>query len=32
MNVLGNGVVIDIVGLFDELKQLDDNNIEYKGT
>ena len=29
-NLLGNGVVIDIGGLFKELKQLDENGIDYK--
>lgn len=29
--MLGNGVVIDLEGLFKELKQLDDNKIEYRG-
>jgi len=28
-NLLGNGVVIDIFGLFKELKQLEDHSIEY---
>ena len=30
-NLLGNGVVIDIPGMFGELKQLDDNGINYTG-
>jgi adenylosuccinate synthase len=31
LNVVGNGVVVDIVSLFEEIKQLDDNNVDYKG-
>jgi len=31
INIVGNGVVVDIAGLFEELKQLDDNNLDYKG-
>jgi len=30
-NLLGNGVVVNIQSMFDELKQLDDNGIDYKG-
>lgn len=31
MNVLGNGVVVHIPTLFEELAQLDKNGIDYKG-
>ena len=31
INIIGNGVVVDIVGLFEEIKQLDDNGFDYKG-
>lgn len=31
INIVGNGVVVDITGLFVELKQLDDNGFDYKG-
>ena len=31
INLLGNGVVVNIPSMFDELTQLDDNNIDYKG-
>jgi adenylosuccinate synthase len=30
-NLLGNGVVVNIPGMFGELKQLDDNGIDYMG-
>ena len=30
-NILGNGVVVHVPTLFDELKQLDTNKIDYKG-
>jgi len=30
-NVLGNGVVVNLSTMFDELKQLDRDNIDYKG-
>ena len=30
-NLLGNGVVLDIPGMFDELAQLDANGVDYKG-
>merc|ERR1712166_119600 len=30
-NLLGNGVVVNIPGMFGELKQLDDNGINYTG-
>lgn len=31
INVLGNGVVIHIPSMFDELKQLDEDGVDYKG-
>jgi len=31
VNLLGNGVVVHVQGMFDELKQLDENGIDYKG-
>lgn len=31
LNVIGNGVVVDIVSLFEEIKQLDTNNVDYAG-
>lgn len=31
INIVGNGVVVDVVGLFTELKQLENANIDYKG-
>ena len=31
MNVIGNGVVVNLPGLFKELKQLDDKGINYDG-
>jgi adenylosuccinate synthase len=30
-NVLGNGVVVNLSTMFEELKQLDRDNIDYKG-
>ena len=30
-NVLGNGVVVNLPSMFDELKQLDRDNINYDG-
>lgn len=30
-NILGNGVVVDIRSMFDELAQLDKNGVDYKG-
>ena len=30
-NLLGNGVVVNIASMFDELKQLDQNGVDYKG-
>lgn len=30
-NLLGNGVVVNIQSMFDELKQLDKNGVDYKG-
>jgi len=30
-NLLGNGVVVNIESMFGELKQLDDNGVDYKG-
>jgi adenylosuccinate synthase len=31
VNLMGNGTVINIPSLFDELKQLDKNGVEYRG-
>lgn len=31
VNLLGNGVVVNIQSMFDELAQLDKNGIDYKG-
>jgi adenylosuccinate synthase len=31
INLMGNGTVINIPGLFDELAQLDKNGVDYKG-
>eukprot|EP00493_Phyllostaurus_siculus_P003072 UN03086 len=31
MNVIGNGCVVNIQGMFQELKNLDDGGIDYKG-
>ena len=31
INVLGNGVVVHLPTMFDELKQLDRDSINYKG-
>lgn len=30
-NILGNGVVVNINSMFDELSQLDENGVDYKG-
>lgn len=30
-NILGNGVVVNIGSMFDELSQLDENGVDYKG-
>ena len=29
VNLLGNGVVVHVQGMFDELKQLDENGVDY---
>ncbi|CAI2367501.1 unnamed protein product [Moneuplotes crassus] len=31
VNILGNGVVVDVCGLFEEIKQIETNNIDYSG-